>query len=162
MADPRSTPLAQRPPDRLYRLPSWLLNHLAGPANKLVLAALDPGGLQRVDYALLACLGQDGSHSQAELGRRIGIDRSDIVALVNRLEERSLVVRARDVHDRRRNTITLTAAGRRALAALERRVERAQQQFLAPLEQDERRTLVVLLQRLVDHHQGRPTVGDGQ
>lgn len=154
MPDASATPPSQRLPDRLYRLPSLLLNQLTGPANRLVLSQLDPAGPQRVDYALLACLGQDGPHSQAELGRRIGIDRSDIVALINGLEDRALVVRARDAHDRRRNTVTLTPAGRRALTNLERRVERAQQQFLAPLDDDERRTLVALLQRLVDHHHG--------
>lgn len=147
------------PPERLYRLPSWLLNHLAGPGNRLVLSQLDPGGPQRVDYALLSCLAEDGPHSQAELGRRIGIDGSDVVALVNGLESAGLAVRARDERDRRRNAVSITAAGRRTLASVERRVERAQDELLAPLDTQERAALVSLMQRLVDHHHG--PCGDG-
>lgn len=154
MASPPGTHPPDGPPDRLYRLPSWLLNRLAGPANRVVLAHLDPTGPQRVDYALLASLAEFGPHSQAELGRRIGVDRSDIVALVNGLEDRGLALRSPDVRDRRRNTVSLTAAGRRALTVLERRVESAQDQLLAPLTTDERGTLVTLLQRLVHHHRG--------
>lgn len=152
VADPSTARPPAGPPDRLYRLPSWLLNHLTGPANRLVLAHLDPSGPQRVDYALLASLAEFGPHSQADLGRRIGVDRSDIVALVNRLEDRGLAVRTPDEHDRRRNAVTLTPAGRRALAALERRIEKAQDELLAPLTQAERSTLVSLMQRLIDHH----------
>lgn len=162
MADCSSTRPPAGPPERLYRLPSWLLNHLAGPGNRLVLAHLDPYGPQRVDYALLSCLAEDGPHSQAELGRRIGIDRSDIVALVNGLESAGLAVRARDERDRRRNAVSLTAAGRRTLAAVERRVEQAQDELLAPLDAQERATLVSLMQRLVDHHHGASAAAPGK
>lgn len=162
MSDCSPTRPPTGPPERLYRLPSWLLNHLAGPGNRLVLSHLDPGGPQRVDYALLSCLAEDGPHSQAELGRRIGIDRSDIVALVNGLESAGLAVRARDERDRRRNAISITAAGLRTLAAVDRRIERAQDELLAPLDAQERATLVSLMQRLVDHHHGSCGAGLAQ
>lgn len=154
MSDRSPTRPPAGPPERLHRLPSWLFNRLAGPANRLVLAHLDPVGPQRVDYALLSCLAEDGPHSQAELGRRIGIDRSDIVALVNGLESAGLAVRARDECDRRRNSVSITPAGRRALAAIQRRVEQAQEELVAPLDAQERATLVELMQRLVDYHHG--------
>lgn len=162
MSDRNPTRPPAGPPERLYRLPSWLFNHLAGPANRLVLAHLDPGGPQRVDYALLSCLAEDGPHSQAELSRRIGIDRSDIVALVNGLESAGLAVRARDERDRRRNAVSLTAAGRRTLAAVERRVGQAQEELLAPLDAQERAKLVSLMQRLVDHHHGSFDAGSAR
>ena len=141
-----------QPADRLYRLPSWLINRLSVPANRLVLERLDPAGPQRVHYALLASLAEFGAHSQAELARRIGVDRSDMVALVNELEQQGLVVRSPDPEDRRRNAVTLTAAGRRVMASMQRQVEKAQEELLEPLDAEERRTLVTLLQRLVDHH----------
>lgn len=138
-------------PQRLRRLPSWLIIRLGGPANRLVANRLGRPGA-RADYALLASLEEFGPHSQAELGRRLQVDRSDMVALVNYLEEEGLAVRRRNERDRRRNAISITSAGRRALADLEGHVDDAQDELLAPLDPTQRDTLVALLQQLVDHH----------
>jgi DNA-binding MarR family transcriptional regulator len=148
------------PPERLRRLPSWLVNHLAGRANRLVAARLGGPGL-RTDYALLASLHESGPASQAELGRRLGIDRSDMVAVVNRLEQQRLAVRQRDEHDRRRNEVTITPAGRRLLPKLEADVEQAQDDLLEPLSAGQRRQLIGLLQQLLDHHHRQPPAAPG-
>lgn len=148
---PASQHIPQHPPDRLRRLPSWLLIRLYGPANRLVAAAMgEPGA--RADYAVLATLDQFGALSQAELGRRLAVDRSDMVALVNRLVDDGLVSRAPDPTDRRRNTITITEPGRRRLARLDDAAQRAQDELLAPLSEPRRAALLGTLQDLVDHH----------
>ncbi|MCP9489215.1 MAG: MarR family transcriptional regulator [Solirubrobacteraceae bacterium MAG38_C4-C5] len=143
------------PPERLSRLPSWLINHLTGRANRLVAARLGRAGL-RTDYALLASLQEFGPLSQAELGRRLAIDRSDMVAWLNRLEGQGLIRRAPNPDDRRRNAITITAAGTRALDRLEKLVEEAQDDLLEPLSAAQRAELVTLLQQLLDFHHQRP------
>ena len=142
----------RRAPVRVRAKPSWLLNQAAIPANRLVaegLAALDG---RRHHYVLLAALDEGGPASQADLSRRTTIDRSDMVAAVNELAERGLVVRSPDSTDRRRNVVSLTAAGRRHLQKLDRILDQAQDQLLAPLSPADRRELVDLLTRVVDHH----------
>jgi len=155
VADRRPDSPPAGPPDRLRRLPSWLLNHLTGRANRLVARRLGRPGL-RTDYALLSTLEEFGPASQAELGRRLAIDRSDMVAVLNRLEDEGLAVRKRNESDRRRNAITITASGRQALTDLERLVEAAQDELLEPLSAAQRRELVALLQQLVEHRHRVP------
>lgn len=139
------------PPQRLRRLPSWLINQARVIANRQVGERLGRPG-QRTDYAVLASLQEFGSLSQAEIGRRLGIDRSDIVALLNHLQDEELVNRQPDPDDRRRNAISLTTTGRRRLRRMDRDVGRAQDDLLEPLDAAERRMLTTLLQRVVDHH----------
>jgi MarR family transcriptional regulator, lower aerobic nicotinate degradation pathway regulator len=139
-------------PERVRSLPSWLLNQAALAANRLVGDGLGAVGAHRSHYALLSALDEFGPASQAALGRRCGIDRSDMVALVNALSRDGLVGRQRDAADRRRNVITITAAGRRRLRALEVVLDRLQDALLASLSAAERRQLVDLLRRVVNHH----------
>jgi DNA-binding MarR family transcriptional regulator len=139
-------------PSRLKALPSWLLNQAALPAQRLASEGLGAVGARRSHYSLLAALDEGGPASQAELGRRLGIDRSDMVALVNELADGSLVKRTRDAIDRRRNVITITPAGRRYLGRLDKVVESIQEELVAPLSPAERRDLARLLTRLVEHH----------
>ena len=98
---------------------------------------------------MLTSLAEQGDASQAALGRRLWIDRSDLHAIVTELERDGLVARVRDVQDRRRNVVTLTTAGATALARLDERVEAAQRDLLEPLSATERRELLRLLERLV-------------
>jgi DNA-binding MarR family transcriptional regulator len=144
--------MERRAPARVRAKPSWLLNQAAIPANRLVadgLVALDG---RRHHYVVLAALDEGGPASQADLSRRTTIDRSDMVAAVNELAERGLVARSPDPADRRRNVVSLTAAGRRHLHKLDRVLDRAQDDLLAPLSAAERRELIDLLTRVVDHH----------
>ena len=54
--------------------------------------------------------------SQRELSDKLGMDPSDIVGLVDVLEDAGFVVRNRDETDRRRYALRLTAAGEQAKA----------------------------------------------
>lgn len=140
------------PPQRLRTLPSRLTYGAALIANRIVDQALAQAGVRRYHYSLLATLEEYGPASQAALGRRTGIDRSDMVAIVNDLAERQLLKRAPDPEDRRRNIITITQAGQRELTHLDRLIASAQDEFLAPLPAADRRNLIDLLTRLIDHH----------
>lgn len=145
-------PSGGRAPARLQRLPSWLLNQAALHATRIVGEAFAKAGVRRYHFSVLVALAEDGPTSQADLGRRLWIDRSDMVAVLNDLERDRLVARVRDEHDRRRNLVRLTPSGRRALGRLELRVEEAQAALLAPLSAAEREELLRLLTRVVEHH----------
>lgn len=149
--DTRGQDLA--PSQRLWNLTSWLLNQAASQANRLVADHFGRPGV-RARYAVLAGLEEFGPLSQAALSRRLGMDRGDLVAVLNDLEREELARRAPDESDRRRNAIRITPAGSRALHSLDGQVDAAQDEFLRPLAPDERAQIVGLLHRLLEHHVG--------
>jgi DNA-binding MarR family transcriptional regulator len=134
---------------RLDRLPSRLLGQAALRADRLVADALAEEGVRRHHYAVLATLADHGPASQAELGRRLWIDRSDMHAVLADLERAGLVTRERDAADRRRNVVAVTAAAAPALERLDARVAAAQEELLGALDGAEREQLLNALARLV-------------
>ena len=140
------------PPRRIAELPSWQVGQVAAAAARLVAQALAGDGLRRQHYTVLSALAEQGAASQAALGRRLWIDRSDMHAVLGDLERAGYVARVRDEHDRRRNLVELTPSGARALKRLDVRVEAAQETLLASLSAADRRELRRLLTRLAAHH----------
>lgn len=141
-------------PARLSSMPSWLLNQVALPAQRIIAEALASVGARRQHYSVLSALDEFGPASQAALGRRCGIDRSDMVALVNELAAAGRLERTPDAEDRRRNVIAITDAGRKFLSELDRLLQDAQDDLLAPLSSQERAELVRLLGAVLAHHSG--------
>jgi DNA-binding MarR family transcriptional regulator len=141
-------------PARLRAKNSWLINKVSLHAHRLLKETLSPMDARGYHFAMLAALDESGPASQAELGRRCGIDRSDTVEMVNELVDQHLVVRTPDKTDRRRNVITITAAGRRRLTQLDEVLTRMQDELLAPLSRAERKELGALLTRVLAHHSG--------
>jgi DNA-binding MarR family transcriptional regulator len=138
------------PPERLQGLPTWLTAQAARRAQAVVAEVLSKDGVRRQHFSVLSSLAERGPASQAEIGRRLLIDRSDLHELLNELEQRGLVARERDQHDRRRNVVALTVAGSGALDRLAARVEEAQDAYLEPLDDSERAELTRLLRKLAE------------
>jgi DNA-binding MarR family transcriptional regulator len=137
----------EKAPQRLRALPSWLLAQMAHEARAAVSPVLARHGLHRSQYALLASLEEFGPSSQAELGERTGLDRSDVVRWLDDLATRGLVAREQDPADRRRNVISVTDRGRRTLITVGRDLENAQDHVLKRLLPRERKDLIRLLRR---------------
>ena len=55
--------------------------------------------------------------AQADIGRRLQMDRATVMAIVNRLQKRGFVERGASQSDRRRQTLQLTEAGHASLVA---------------------------------------------
>ncbi|WP_340377558.1 MarR family transcriptional regulator [Streptomyces sp. SS7] len=139
-------------PARLRAIPSRLLAGAAAVGDRLVGERLAAEGAHKWHFAVLVALAEGGAASQAELSRRTGIYRSDMVAVLNALADAACVSREPDPADRRRNVITLTAAGRRRLERLDRLIAEAQRELLAPLAPAEQDELVRLLTLLTEGH----------
>lgn len=157
-AEPADMPAGGAPktPDRLRRRASRLLSQLTTRSDRLITEGLARADARTWHYAVLASLQEYGPGSQAELSRRSGIYRSDLVGVLNELSEQDLVERAPDPDDRRRNVITISAQGRRHLRHLDKVLDDLHDELLAPLSATERDQLVQLLTRLLDHHTGTP------
>jgi DNA-binding MarR family transcriptional regulator len=134
-------------------MPSWLINQLSMHAHRVVADRLRTAHVaHRYHYSLLAALAESGPASQADLGRRSGLDRSDVTAAVNDLQEQGAVERTEDPADRRRNVVSITRAGQQHLDAMETLLRAAQDELLAPLSPAERAELTRMLTVLLDHH----------
>ncbi|HTU29468.1 MAG TPA: MarR family winged helix-turn-helix transcriptional regulator [Solirubrobacteraceae bacterium] len=137
------------PPQRVRQMPSWLIGQASHRAQTLVSEALAQDGMRRQHFTVLTSLSEQGEASQATLGRRLWIDRSDLHAIVSELEGMGLIARVRDPDDRRRNVVTITSAGKSTLKRLDALIDGAQRELVAPLSVNERRELIELLERLL-------------
>ena len=133
---------------RVAGRPTWLLSRANARAQGLLTDAFADEGVRGYHFRLLAALEQYGPASQAELGRHTGIDRSDVVATLNDLVERGLARRDPDHADRRRNVVTITTRGAKALERLDAVLGDVKDAVLAPLTPNERKALVRLLAKL--------------
>jgi DNA-binding MarR family transcriptional regulator len=110
--------------------------------------ALAPHAVDGRELAVLGLLGRRGASSQQEISRRLGIDRTTMVALVDALAARDLVHRRTDPADRRKNIVELTEAGEKVRAGAAPAVDAVEASFLAPLTPAERQTLLTLLRKV--------------
>ncbi|NGO81584.1 winged helix-turn-helix transcriptional regulator [Streptomyces sp. YC504] len=146
------TPTPDPTPARLRAIPSRLIAGAAVVADRLVSERLAAEGARKWHFAVLVALADAGAASQAELSRRTGIYRSDMVAVLNELSDASCIRREPDPVDRRRNVITLTATGRRRMERLDALIADAQRELLAPLTAAQQGQLTRLLTVLTEHH----------
>lgn len=127
----------------------YLLKHAQLRLARHAGPALAPFGLDARELAVLAVLAAGRPLSQLEAARRLGVDRTTMVALVDTLEAKGLVQRRRSEEDRRRNVVELTDRGSRVRSDAEAARETAERDFLAPLGEKEAARLVKALQVLV-------------
>lgn len=128
--------------------PTWLLSRANARAQTILREAFEAAGVRGYDFRVLAALDEHGPVSQAELGRHTGIDRSDVVATVNRLVESGWARRDQDPVDRRRNVVTITRRGRAQVERLDAVLAGVQAMVMAPLSDREQATLGRLLAKL--------------
>jgi DNA-binding MarR family transcriptional regulator len=148
----REPPTADAMPSRILEMPTWLISRVYAHSHRLLAEGFAAADARGYHYRLLAALEEFGPASQAALGRRTSIDRSDVVAALNDLAGRGLIQRSPDPDDGRRNVITITAAGAAQLRTLDQILRGVQEKLLAPLSAADRTQLVGLLTQLLDHH----------
>ena len=108
-------------------------------------------GLRPPSYGVLMTIDRLGPVSQKQISDQMGHDPSDLVPVIDSLERAGFLVRSRDPQDRRRYSLTLTAAGRRTLARFDAVAAEVEEDLLVPLDPDERQALRDLVQRVLEH-----------
>ncbi|EHR61827.1 transcriptional regulator [Saccharomonospora cyanea NA-134] len=136
------------PPAELRGRISWQLAEAGRRAQRMVVDRLSEAGLTKNHHGALAVLIEAEGITQADLGRRLGIDRSDVVAMINALEEEGLVRRTPDRTDRRRNIVVATPRAHEVLGRASAVVDEVNEMLLEGLSDDERATLLALLTRI--------------
>jgi DNA-binding MarR family transcriptional regulator len=125
---------------------------------------LKPHGLSMQQYNVLRILRGAGAAGirTYDLIPRMVSRAPNITRLVDKLEEKSLLVRRRSEGDRRAIRLRITAAGRRLLASLDEEVAAADARAMRGLTARELRSLTGLLDRLrAPLEQGGTEVGVG-
>ena len=109
-------------------------------------------GLTPPHAGLLRAIAVTPGQSQQALARYLRTQPSRVVTLVDELEDRGLVKRRPNPQDRRVYAMHLTAEGQELLRQIGQLAMQHEDAICAPLDQDERRYLRSLLERLRAHH----------
>jgi DNA-binding MarR family transcriptional regulator len=163
MASPAHTEAPIRPLHRvakeLVASNGFLLARLGLLFKGKAIAQAEAAGFELYDYSLLAILAEGARQTQSTIADSLTLDPSRLVALLDKLEARELIVRQRDPLDRRRHVVSITATGKRELARLRELIKRLEDGYLAPLDAAERKQLHELLMRLAEHNDPRCAFG---
>lgn len=126
-----------------------LLDHLARVGRRAAETSMAPGGLRPRHLMALKLLSEQGPTSQQGLADALSLDPSNVVGLLNELEERGLITRRRDPADRRRHIVELSAGGEEELTLAYARLSHVEDDLLSALSGEERDRLYSLLVRAV-------------
>lgn len=99
-------------------------------------------------FGILVIVEANPGLKQTELSRAIGLDRSSIVPVINKLEARKLVARVESQADRRSYALFLTRRGAALLARARKRVIQHEMRVAQTLSARERAQLMRLLKKL--------------
>ena len=134
-----------------YRLEAQI-GHLLRRAHQRATAIfqteIGDGNVTPTQFAALVRLLEEGETSQNRLGRLTAMDPATIQGVIRRLIERRLIESRPDPDDRRRMLLRLSVEGRALVARLLPNGPRVSAATLAPLNAEEQRTLLALLERL--------------
>jgi DNA-binding MarR family transcriptional regulator len=150
---PTSSPSLGTGPSRELLLSTpFLLKKLGMKVKERSYEAFEAIGMNPQHHAVLSVLEESARETQGTIADALGWDRSQLVGLLDELEESGYVERKRDTVDRRRHLVSLTPAGKDALDQMRTVAKQIEKEFLEPLDADERRALHELLLKLACHH----------
>ena len=109
-----AVPVTEIPAGPIHRLAKelvassgFLLARLGFGFKAKAIARFEQAGFEIYDYSVLAILAEGSRETQGTIAHALTLDPSRMVALLDRLEQRELIVRQRDPLDRRRHVVSI-------------------------------------------------------
>jgi DNA-binding MarR family transcriptional regulator len=153
----KATPKKQEQHDRV----AFLLSQVGSRSSQEFARLLEPLGLVPPDAGILHFIAQSKGISQQGLAQGLNMHASRLVALIDDLESRGLVVREAHASDRRLYSLALTAKGEEILHRLRAVAEEHNRQMCTALTRSETAALHSLLSKIADQQGLRAGVHPG-
>lgn len=118
-------------------------------SNKRLQEDLEGLDLTPPQFYVLATIGYAGGLPFGEIGEKMMVTVSNLTGIVDRLEEKGLVARERDAHDRRVIRVRLTEKGSKLYKNTIPLFEKSISQFFSPLDKSQQKELSSLLRKLI-------------
>jgi MarR family transcriptional regulator, organic hydroperoxide resistance regulator len=130
---------------------TWLLHRCAQRLRTALDGVTRSHGLVGLrDWIVLSALHAEPGRTQLAVGHALGLDKTTLMSVLDRLEREGLVVRTLDPADRRARIPALTDAGREVQARVTQARDCTQAALLQGFSDDEQQVLRELLTRLAD------------
>jgi len=133
----------------------WLLSRASYTLTTELTAALEDLGISPRAHAVLAAAAT-GDHTQTELAKTIGLDKTTMVVTLDELEAAGLAERRPSPTDRRARVIAVTKPGARLLQQAEAIADGIRDDVLRALAPGEREIFVGALTKLVSDRLAEP------
>jgi DNA-binding MarR family transcriptional regulator len=130
---------------------TWLLHRAAQHMRAGLDEAARAHGLASArDWIVLSALAAGPRQTQLSLAQSLGLDKTTMTSLLDRMEARGLITRCTDRHDRRARIPGLTDEGQRVQREVTSARDRVEAELLGGFTADEQRQLRDLLTRLTE------------
>jgi DNA-binding MarR family transcriptional regulator len=136
--------------EELDGLLGYRLRRAQGAMHRDFMAAVASLELTQKQTATLWLINSNPGVAQVSVAAALGMDRATMMSIVDRLEERGLVIRKRSNTDRRRQELYLTPAGQNTLRKAKARIVKHEKRFKSLFTPAELEALVAALQKLQD------------
>ena len=141
------------PPGVLSADLCWLLARASALLTAESTAALRELGITpRAHYVLVTA--RAGEHTQTDLARMVGLDKTTLMVTLDELERTGLAERRPLPSDRRVRLVAVTPAGERVLEQADEALQSSRVGVLSLLPEDERSVFLSALARLAFAHEG--------
>jgi DNA-binding MarR family transcriptional regulator len=142
-------------PDELRACTAFLLARVGYAIKLTAIEEFEREGFSMYQYSVMAVLSEGVKETQATIADTLKLDRSQLVGVLDELEDAGLIERRRDQSDRRRHTVSLTPSGKKQLVKMRTIVKRIEDQFLKPLDDKSRTALHDTLLRVAAYNDDR-------
>jgi MarR family transcriptional regulator for hemolysin len=126
----------------------WMLSRASHSLTTELTAALEGSGISPRGHAVLAAA-TGGKHTQTELARLVGIDKTTMMVTLDELESAGLAERRPLSSDRRARIVVVTEAGEKKVREVEQVFDSVREDVLGVLPEDDRQVFLRCLGQLV-------------
>ena len=138
----------------LRRIQISMFKEFSGLLEKRMTLAPNQRNITPGETGLLILVSFNPGFSQTAFSKIVGVERSTMTDVIDRLEKIGLLERRQDPNDRRSRALYLTEYGEVFVGTLGKTVKKMERDFTKCLDRDEKRTLIKLLSKLHASSQG--------